>query len=107
VIEDEKQSRKFDGPIPTNETALAERERNRNNYLAESMQKRIAFEAEWSAKFTTTYYGRLTAIRDQLASLGLESKTLNDHIANQFFTSAFWSQRLTMEIERLANQIKE
>lgn len=92
---------------PTNAIQKAEWEAIITKRGTDISNKERAFEAEWAAKFTTDFYGRMTAARDQLASLGLESESLNSHIRKPFFTSAYWSHELTMELERLANQIKE
>jgi hypothetical protein len=101
---------KLGWPPPTNDVERTEWENRKkisDQVFSENIRKRLNFEAQWSAKFTTGYYGQMTAIRDQLASLGLRDEALDRHSENPFFTSANWSHQLTMAIEKLANQIKE
>ncbi|SRR5258706_13963904 len=98
---------KLGWPPPTNDVEKAEW-KQKNNKISDgfALKERI-FEAEWQSKFINNYYGQLKVIRDELASLGLRDEVLDSHLENPFFTNVWFSQRLTMTIAYLANQIKE
>jgi hypothetical protein len=98
---------KLGWPPPTNEVEKLQWQERRNKQFNEFTQKEQALEAQWSARYMTEFYGRVASMRDQLAGIGLESKQLNERLENRFYSNVFWSRETTMQLEHLANQIKE